>query len=91
MEQPRGGHCRPRALRPRWAELFAEERRAIRQEVDASIALVVEHFGSTAIPGMTAKPIIDILIGAERWTWPDIVAALERLEYVHWADNGRAS
>ena len=27
--------------------------------------LVVEHFGSTAIPGMPAKPIIDILAGVE--------------------------
>jgi GrpB-like predicted nucleotidyltransferase (UPF0157 family) len=71
----------------RWAEQFAAERRAIREGVDATISLVIEHFGSTAIPGVPAKPIIDIMIGADRQHWPAIVQALRRLAYVHWADN----
>jgi len=72
---------------PRWAEQFVDESRAIRACVDAAIPLAIEHFGSTAIPGVPAKPIIDILIGASRQHWSAIVEALKRIAYVHWEDN----
>lgn len=71
----------------RWADQFTDERRAIRNCVDASVLLVIEHFGSTAVPGVPAKPIIDILIGAKRQHWAAIVQALKRIGYVHWEDN----
>src|SRR2546428_303982 len=71
----------------RWADQFADERRAIRNCVDASVPLVIEHFGSTAVPGVPAKPIIDILIGARHQHWATIVQALKRIGYVHWEDN----
>jgi GrpB-like predicted nucleotidyltransferase (UPF0157 family) len=71
----------------RWVERFTDERRAIRDGIDAAVPLVIEHFGSTAIPGVPAKPIIDILIGADRPHWSTIVQALKRIAYVHWADN----
>jgi GrpB-like predicted nucleotidyltransferase (UPF0157 family) len=58
--------------------------------VDAAIPLVIEHFGSTAIPGVPAKPIIDILLGADRRHWSTIVQALKRLAYVHWEGNPNA-
>jgi GrpB-like predicted nucleotidyltransferase (UPF0157 family) len=47
---------------PRWPALFEEERQRI---LNATAAWVdrIEHVGSTAIRGMAAKPIIDILIG----------------------------
>jgi GrpB-like predicted nucleotidyltransferase (UPF0157 family) len=44
-----------------WPEMFAREREQILQALQGKI-LDVEHIGSTAIPGMPAKPIIDILI-----------------------------
>ena len=47
---------------PRWPTMFAEEASLLRQALDADLLIGVEHFGSTAIPGMAAKPIIDILI-----------------------------
>jgi GrpB-like predicted nucleotidyltransferase (UPF0157 family) len=72
---------------PRWVEQFTAERHAIRDCVDAAIPLVIEHFGSTAIPGLPAKPIIDIMVGAERRHWSAIVQALKRMAYVHWEDN----
>lgn len=71
----------------RWVRQFADERQAIRDSVNTAMPLVIEHFGSTAIPGLPAKPIIDILLGAERRHWPEIVQALKRLAYVHWEDN----
>lgn len=44
---------------PAWPELFAAEAAKIRQ-VLGSAALAVEHVGSTAVPGLAAKPVIDI-------------------------------
>lgn len=47
------------------------------------------HIGSTAVPGMFGKPIVDILVAVDslehaRETFPPI---LEGLGYAHWADN----
>lgn len=72
---------------PRWADQFTSERRAIRDRIDLSVPLVIEHVGSTAVPGLSAKPIIDILIGASARDWPAIVAALKGIAYVHWENN----
>jgi GrpB-like predicted nucleotidyltransferase (UPF0157 family) len=49
----------------------------------------VEHFGSTAIPGLSAKPIIDILIAvrSSAVAQATVVEALRNLDYVYWADN----
>ena len=46
---------------PRWAELFEREAARIRA-VLAERALRVEHVGSTSVPGLPAKPVIDILL-----------------------------
>jgi GrpB-like predicted nucleotidyltransferase (UPF0157 family) len=46
---------------PRWPSLFAE----LRVEVVEALgerALRVEHTGSTSVPGLPAKPVIDILL-----------------------------
>src|SRR5262245_3337972 len=43
---------------PRWAELF--EREAARIRAVLSEALRIEHVGSTSVPGLPAKPILDI-------------------------------
>ena len=36
--------------------------RWLRREVGPEIALRIEHYGSTAVPGMPAKPVVDILV-----------------------------
>jgi GrpB-like predicted nucleotidyltransferase (UPF0157 family) len=41
------------AYDPRWASLFASEARRI----------AAEHIGSTSVPGLLAKPIIDVMLG----------------------------
>jgi GrpB-like predicted nucleotidyltransferase (UPF0157 family) len=49
---------------PQWPLVFADEKQklsGILKELEPSI----EHIGSTAIPGLGAKPIIDILIGVK--------------------------
>ena len=46
---------------PAWPARFASERGRI-QAALGDLALSVEHVGSTAVPGLRAKPIIDILV-----------------------------
>ena len=47
---------------PDWPRLFEVEARYLRAVLPAGSIGRVEHFGSTAIPGMPAKPIVDMLI-----------------------------
>lgn len=49
---------------PKWAEFFEEEKQLLKRIFGDTI-LAIEHIGSTAIPGMSAKPIIDINVGVE--------------------------
>jgi GrpB-like predicted nucleotidyltransferase (UPF0157 family) len=41
--------------------LYWEEAKCIQETLGDMV--VIEHFGSTAVPGLDAKPVIDILIG----------------------------
>jgi len=47
---------------PLWPQAFAEEAARIRDALGEK-ALAIEHYGSTAVPGLRAKPIIDLQIG----------------------------
>ncbi|WP_208248398.1 GrpB family protein [Rhizobium sp. T1470] len=47
-----------------WQQAYANEAHAIRQAL-GDIAIGIQHVGSTAIPGIKAKPIIDILVGVK--------------------------
>ncbi len=49
---------------PQWPARFAVERARLLQLLPESF-LGIEHFGSTAVPGLAAKPVIDILAGVE--------------------------
>lgn len=73
---------------PAWAEAFA----GISQAVAAALgplALRIEHVGSTAVPGLGAKPIIDLDVVIES---PGVLAlvveALKTLGYSHEGDGG---
>jgi GrpB-like predicted nucleotidyltransferase (UPF0157 family) len=46
---------------PRWPELYEREARRI-QSILGSGALSIEHVGSTSVPGLSAKPTIDLLL-----------------------------
>ena len=74
---------------PRWPLLFDEEAERLRSAIDPSLIVGLEHFGSTAIPGLSAKPIIDILIAVRSLAAAkaSLVAPLRTLDYVYWADN----
>lgn len=47
---------------PTWPRLFEEERSHLWSCLPADLVRRIEHFGSTAVPGLSAKPIIDILV-----------------------------
>jgi GrpB-like predicted nucleotidyltransferase (UPF0157 family) len=67
---------------PAWRDLFAAEEARIRGAL-AGVDVRVEHAGSTSVPGLAAKPIIDIVL-----TLPDsadeaaYVPAMEAAGYV---------
>jgi len=46
---------------PSWPRLFEEERASLVRVIAPWLAGPVEHIGSTAIPGVAAKPVIDIM------------------------------
>lgn len=50
------------AYDPRWPRLFEEEKEHLLYCLPAELVRRIEHFGSTAVPGLPAKPIIDILV-----------------------------
>lgn len=50
------------ASHPQWGQAFEEEAARIRAAVGSDI-IALEHYGSTSVPGLSAKPIIDLLIG----------------------------
>ena len=64
---------------PKWPRLFAEEA-AVLRGVFGSEPVAIEHIGSTAVPGLPAKPIIDIMAGVSGWDVFDLV--VERLAAV---------
>jgi GrpB-like predicted nucleotidyltransferase (UPF0157 family) len=46
---------------PLWPEMFEIEKHHLRACLPSGLVKRIEHFGSTAIPGLAAKPVIDIL------------------------------
>jgi GrpB-like predicted nucleotidyltransferase (UPF0157 family) len=73
---------------PAWPLDFATERERL-VEALGRLAKGVEHYGSTAVPGMRAKPIMDILVGVSPCAdWVACKAPLERLGYDYAANAG---
>ena len=67
---------------PAWQERFRREEARIRAALGES-ALSVEHIGSTSVPGLAAKPIVDVLVVVEdSGDEASYVPALEDAGYV---------
>lgn len=58
----------------RWPEVFTEHRRRIGGAL-AATAVLIEHIGSTSVPGLAAKPIVDVVVAV-----PDITAEEDHVE-----------
>lgn len=72
----------------RWLIAFEALREHLWPSVE-SLAVRIEHVGSTAVPGLAAKPVIDVdvVVGNEALV-PRAVAALEALGHQHLGDLG---
>ena len=69
------------SYQPVWKELFEEEAARLCSALGNQI-LQIEHVGNTAIEGMDAKPIIDIVIAVESLNKAiDLVQLVEALGY----------
>jgi GrpB-like predicted nucleotidyltransferase (UPF0157 family) len=67
---------------PQWPELFGREAERIRRALGQR-ALQIEHVGSTSVPGLAAKPVIDILlVVADSGDEEGYAPALEAAGYV---------
>jgi GrpB-like predicted nucleotidyltransferase (UPF0157 family) len=70
---------------PLWPEMYRREETALRGVLRGFAGLRIEHIGSTAVPGLSAKPILDILISVDsRDDWPGMIGPIEGLGYQHW-------
>lgn len=75
------GTVRLEPYNPEWRELFEREKSALK-EVLGDKFIAAEHVGSTAIPGMKAKPILDLMLAIsdlENWEW--VKEPLAKLSY----------
>jgi GrpB-like predicted nucleotidyltransferase (UPF0157 family) len=71
-----------------WAHEFELERDRIVSAVGNRI-LEIQHVGSTAIPGVPAKPVLDILVGVEDFEEASAcIAPLESLGYSYRHEHG---
>jgi GrpB-like predicted nucleotidyltransferase (UPF0157 family) len=72
---------------PNWASWFAAERQRIAGALGPA-ARMIEHFGSTAVPGLPAKNIIDIAAGLDGPPGrADLLAALAAVGYADYGNS----
>jgi GrpB-like predicted nucleotidyltransferase (UPF0157 family) len=88
--KPLAGKIVLRDSDPLWPQQYLEEERALRN-VLGERARLIEHVGSTSVPGLPAKPIIDMVLVVESSAdEPAYVPALEEAGYIlrirepHW-------
>lgn len=73
---------------PQWKEDYEQEKGRILSAIGKHI-LNVQHIGSTAIPGIVAKPIIDIGVAVTSFEEAIVcVVPLEAIGYAYWGENG---
>jgi GrpB-like predicted nucleotidyltransferase (UPF0157 family) len=73
---------------PEWANIFQQLKEIIEHELKGIIIDII-HVGSTSIPNLAAKPIIDMdVIIESRELLPEITIKLQKLGYNHNGDQG---
>lgn len=72
-----------------WPSLFAQERNLVLESVGQRVE-EVKHIGSTAIPGLDAKPVIDLMVGLKSMAHASCcVEPLTNLGYSYWAEGAQ--
>lgn len=74
---------------PAWPQQFTAIQKMLNEELVDRI-LKIEHVGSTSVPGLAGKPILDIdIVISSMKDFPEVKKRLvERLDYVHVGDQG---
>jgi GrpB-like predicted nucleotidyltransferase (UPF0157 family) len=72
---------------PEWPRWFTQIQALLYRSL-AGTYYAIEHVGSTAVPAMTAKAIIDIDVVQREGMFPEIQQRLEALGYYHNGDQG---
>jgi GrpB-like predicted nucleotidyltransferase (UPF0157 family) len=73
---------------PSWADVFAQEQERLAAIFDGQ-AVGIEHVGSTSVPDLCAKPIVDMLVGLRELELSDEqIAAMQGLGYEYLGEYG---
>jgi NAD-dependent deacetylase len=88
-------HVRPRRgpvtivdYDPAWPRVYEKERERIRKAL-SDVVVDIEHMGSTAVPGLAAKPVIDISVGLRTLHLTDEhVTTMKQLDYDYLGEFG---
>lgn len=73
---------------PAWPQMFNELKLAFEKELP-NLFLSIEHVGSTSVPGLSAKPIIDLdIVIEDNNLLPLLSIELEKLGYYYQGDLG---
>ena len=76
------------AYDPAWPERFEQEAAVVRQAL-AECCRQIHHVGSTSVPGLSAKPIIDMAVECTDYPpTPAMIAALSAFDYEHRGEFG---
>ena len=68
---------------PNWKIEFERIRDYLMEQI-GDLVIEIKHVGSTSVPGLCAKPIIDIVAMMESYdVFPEIVVRLEKVNYKH--------
>lgn len=75
-------HTEIQDYNPDWIKVYEEESHKIKEVLEGRF-LEIEHIGSTSIPDLSSKPIIDIAVLISSWEDADnLIGSLESLGYV---------
>ena len=73
---------------PAWPRAFDELRRRYEMALGGVVIVAIEHVGSTSVPGLAAKPVIDVDIVVAREHVTDVIAAMELAGFRSLGDLG---
>lgn len=67
---------------PSWPALFKQEAEELKKIFEPHRLVALEHYGSSSVPGLCSKPIVDILVGLDEFKLSDDeIKKLEALGY----------
>ncbi|HCA28427.1 MAG TPA: hypothetical protein DEP23_02020, partial [Ruminococcaceae bacterium] len=68
---------------PAWPEWYTEEKTNLERLIGVEKIARISHFGSTSVPGLTAKPTVDILLEiTETIDIEELIASMPNQEYI---------